>query len=90
MEMIKLTTKEVNNISFKGINILLIFFTAIVFRIFELDNIPGINGDEAWYGVMVQKYLQGEIIDIYTPSGNILNPFYIGSLLLINIVYYYF
>lgn len=62
------------------INILLILIISVLFRIVALDHIPGINGDEAFYGVNVLNALErGRFLD-HTPSGNILNPFYSGLL----------
>ena len=57
---------------------LVILSISIFLRIFALDNIPGISGDEAWYGILALEILAGEVaIDLHTPSGNLLNPFYI-------------
>jgi len=57
---------------------LVILSISIFLRIFALDNIPGISGDEAWYGIVALEILSGEVaIDLHTPSGNLLNPFYI-------------
>jgi hypothetical protein len=50
-------------------------------RIADLDRIPGINGDEAWYGVQVQAFLRGQAWQWRTPSGLPLNPFFIAPLL---------
>ena len=53
---------------------------AMFFRIWKLGNIPGINGDEAWYGVRAAEILnKRELFAIdtwFTPTGNLLNPFY--------------
>ena len=45
-------------------------------RCWHLENIPGINGDEAWSGVQALKLLHGEAISWRTPSGNPINPFF--------------
>jgi hypothetical protein len=45
-------------------------------RSWHLENVPGINGDEAWAGVQALKLLQGEPIEWRTPSGNPINPFF--------------
>ena len=51
-----------------------LLFLAFLARVLWLGNIPGINGDEAWYGLQV---IGNRPISWQTPSGNPLNPFYI-------------
>ena len=46
--------------------------TAILFRLIDLANLPGLNGDEAWYGVQVLRWSAGEPVDWRTPSGNLI------------------
>jgi hypothetical protein len=45
-------------------------------RTWHLENVPGINGDEAWSGVQALKLLRGEPIEWRTPSGNPINLFF--------------
>lgn len=57
----------------------------IFWRARQLDLVPGVNGDEAWYGVQAQRFLDeylygkmlpaAERVDFRTPTGNIWNPF---------------
>jgi len=49
---------------------------AVWFRLWKLDSVPGVNGDEAWYGVQAMTWLGGEPMAWRTPTGNPLNPFY--------------
>jgi len=49
---------------------------AVWFRLWRLDHVPGVNGDEAWYGVQVMSWLRGETVAWRTPTGNPMNPFY--------------
>ncbi len=49
-------------------------------RVVDLDHVPGINGDEAWYGVQLLRIQSGEPFAWRTPTGNLLNPFYFGLL----------
>src|SRR5438270_649405 len=42
--------------------------------------IPGINGDEAWYGVQMESMLAGRPFAWATPSGLPLNPIHVGPL----------
>jgi hypothetical protein len=48
---------------------------AVALRVWRLDNIPGINGDEAWSGVQALRFLNGESVDWRTPHGNPMNLF---------------
>jgi len=50
-------------------------------RVVALDHIPGINGDEAWYGVQMQEWLAGHAPAWRTPTGNPLHPFHSGTVL---------
>ena len=50
--------------------------TAVFLRCWQLGNIPGINGDEAWYGVQALRALNGQAISWTTPTGNPINPFF--------------
>ncbi|MGD9644121.1 MAG: ArnT family glycosyltransferase [Pirellulales bacterium] len=49
---------------------------AVFLRVWHLGNIPGLNGDEAWYGVQALRVLHGESISWRTPTGNPINPFF--------------
>lgn len=54
-----------------------IIVTSLYFRVWMLGNIPGMNGDEAWWGSKVISFLQAEPIDWKTNSGNFTDPFYL-------------
>lgn len=60
--------------------------TGIAARGVWLDRLPGINGDEAWYGVNVNALLAGRDAFLQTPSGNVVNPVHSFPLLLISLV----
>lgn len=54
---------------------------AMFFRFWRLNSIPGLNGDEAWYGMRAFEILSGsELLRDssiwFTPTGNPINPFY--------------
>jgi len=55
--------------------------TALAVRTIALDRWPGINGDEAWYGVNVQEWLHGGTPFVTTGVGNPLSPIHSGLLL---------
>jgi hypothetical protein len=65
----------------------LLFAVAIVFRIIALDHLPGINGDEAYYGWIVMGLKAGEARPLRSGSGLPLNPLYTGLLYLIQLVW---
>lgn len=70
-----------------ALNALLLVAVALWFRCWMLDNIPGINGDEAWYGVMAEELSRGTASSFRTPTGNLLNPFFLGPLVLLHLVF---
>ncbi len=59
--------------------IFMVLIIGISFRGLWLENIPGINGDEAWYGLQLRA---SDPIAWHTPTGNILNPFHMIPLAL--------
>jgi 4-amino-4-deoxy-L-arabinose transferase-like glycosyltransferase len=59
-------------------NVAAIAVVSLWFRVVDLDHLPGVNGDEAWYGVQVLHILAGEPFAYRTPSGLPLNPFFAG------------
>jgi Dolichyl-phosphate-mannose-protein mannosyltransferase len=48
--------------------------------------LPGVNGDEAWYGVQVQDWLRGEPLAWRTPTGNVANLLYLLPLAAVHVV----
>jgi hypothetical protein len=61
---------------FVALNVVGLLIAAVDLRCAGLGNLPGINGDEAWYGVQAELFLHGERIPWRTPSGNLLNPLF--------------
>ncbi len=51
-----------------------LFGVSLVFRLLWLDRIPGIDGDEGWYGVQVTRMLHGKEWSPLTPSKLPINP----------------
>src|ERR1700730_14496009 len=80
LESARLGRSEMRRVTsiLSGLNLLLLFATSLWFRVIDLENIPGINGDEAWCGVQAIHCLAGENFKIWTPTGHILNPFFFG------------
>jgi 4-amino-4-deoxy-L-arabinose transferase-like glycosyltransferase len=56
----------------------LLVATSLWFRVDSLENLPGINGDEAWYGVQAFQIATGRPFALRTPTGLLLNPFFTG------------
>ena len=56
----------------------LVLTGAVVARVWHLGSLPGINGDEAWYGVQAMRFLNGQPVSWFTPSGLPVNPFFTG------------
>jgi 4-amino-4-deoxy-L-arabinose transferase-like glycosyltransferase len=59
-------------------NCIAILCCAVWFRGWELGRIPGVNGDEAWYGVAAERILDRGCVSARTPTGNVLNPFFMA------------
>jgi hypothetical protein len=55
---------------------LVAFAATVVMRVWALGRIPGMNGDEAWYGAHARDLLTGTSIPLSTPTGSPLNPFF--------------
>jgi 4-amino-4-deoxy-L-arabinose transferase-like glycosyltransferase len=68
--------------------VLVLLVAAVALRVWHLANVPGVNGDEAWYGARVMQVLHGEPIPWRTPTGNPINVFYFVPLLLLHAVFH--
>ncbi len=68
-------------------NALGLVLVSVWFRCRTLGNVPGVNGDEAWYGVQaLQMLLQGQYY-AQTPTGNPANPMFLGPVTLLHAVF---
>ncbi|MFO0959376.1 MAG: hypothetical protein U0800_18405 [Isosphaeraceae bacterium] len=54
----------------------LLLAAALMARVAYLETIPGVSGDEAWYGVQMGRVQAGQSYETRTPTGLPLNPFY--------------
>lgn len=52
---------------------------SLFLRFYRLNELPAINGDEAWLGTQVARFLRGEAFQFRTPSGNFISPFFFAS-----------
>ena len=62
----------------------LIVAAAIAMRIYGIGRMPGILGDEGWYGVQIQRLLAGTGGEWRTPTGNVPGVIHYGSLALLH------
>lgn len=63
--------------------IAVVVLIAVAFRFYELGRLPGLNGDEAWYGAKLNQWRAGEKVDWRTPTGNFPGPLHLGGLALL-------
>ena len=70
---------------FLTLNALALVIAAVFLRCHALGTIPGFNGDEAWYGIRAWQILHGGGQDWNTPTGNPLNPLFVGPLALLHL-----
>jgi hypothetical protein len=70
-----------------AVNAVALLAVALLMRAWRLGNIPGINGDEAWYGVHAIALARGESIDWWTPTGNPINVFFLFPLAALHAVF---
>ncbi len=59
-----------------GVCVFLFLAVSLWFRVWKLGSVPGLNGDEAWFGNEMLYALRGEPFLWRTPHGNPLNPFW--------------
>ncbi len=72
----KLAERVINRIII--LNVIVMCLVSMWLRVCDLGNLPGVNGDEAWYGVHVSQIMAGRPFALRTPSGLPLNPFFAG------------
>ncbi|HEY1553400.1 MAG TPA: hypothetical protein VGF94_01140 [Kofleriaceae bacterium] len=60
--------------------------TAVCFRLMHLSSIPGINGDEGWWGVQAQAWLHGQPYEARTTSGNAIDMAFLVPLGLVQLL----
>lgn len=60
--------------------LVIVVVAGLLVRMIALDRLPGVNGDEAWYGVNAHLLLDGERPFLRTGAGNILSPLHSGPL----------
>src|SRR5262249_21935674 len=71
-----------------GVAVALVLAVSLWFRCVDLDHVPGVNGDEAYYGITVIELREGHSPPLRTYSGLPLNPFYSGPLFLLHLIWW--
>ena len=56
-----------------------IFLIAVAMRFVWLGSIPGMNGDEAWWGVAALRLVDGDTSWFLTPNQRVPNPFFLAA-----------
>jgi hypothetical protein len=59
-------------------NLIAFFAAALVLRSVDLENTPGVNGDEAFYGFQAECLISGCPLPKATPTGHFINLFHVG------------
>ena len=62
--------------TFVAANCLAVLAVAVALRVWGLNHVPGLNGDEAWMGVQALRFLDGQPVAWLTPTGNPMNVFH--------------
>lgn len=65
----------------------LLVAAGLFFRIHEVHRLPGMHGDEAWYGLQARRLLAGDAVSWRTPTGNVPGIFHLGSLTLLHSIF---
>lgn len=65
----------------------LIIAAGLFLRIYEAHRLPGMHGDEAWYGLQARRLLAGDVVEWRTPTGNVPGILHLGSLILLHAIF---
>lgn len=65
----------------------LIVVLTIFLRLYEVHRLPGMQGDEAWYGLQARLWLRGEEIAWRTPTGNVPGMLHLWSLIFLHALF---
>ena len=64
----------------------LLLGTAIWFRLLRLASVPGLSGDEGWWGVQALAWLAGRPYEPRTTSGNPIDLFFLVPVALLHVI----
>src|SRR3954469_24939036 len=62
-------------------SILGVLVLAFLLRVIDLGHLPGLNGDEAWYGVQIQRLQASLPVVFRAPSGRLSTNIFLAALL---------
>jgi hypothetical protein len=62
----------------------IIVLAGVILRMTDIGRVPGLFGDEAWYGVQTQRLLSGTRAELRTPTGNPIGLIQLSSLTLLH------
>ncbi len=54
---------------------------AFVLRVIDLNSVPGFNGDEAWYGVQIERFQASLPVAFRAPSGRLSSNVFLAAVL---------
>jgi hypothetical protein len=66
--------------------IIVLLGTAMCFRLMYLSSIPGISGDEGWWGVQALAWLSDRPYEAHTTSGNPIDLFFLVPVALVHTI----
>jgi hypothetical protein len=70
-----------------GTTLFVVFLLAFLLRVIDLNNLPGFNADEAWYGVQIERFQASLPVILQAPSGRLsANPFLVAVLAPLQVV----
>src|SRR5262245_53794482 len=69
------------------LNAVLLAIVAVWLRGWQLANIPGVNGDEAWSGVWAWRFAHAEPVEWVTPTGNLVNVFFLLPMAILHAIW---
>ena len=64
-----------------------LILVALALRIYALGRLPGVNADEAWYGIAALEFVNGGRFGMVTPNGNLIGPLQFGELVLLHLFF---
>lgn len=59
----------------------------LILRGYALGRLPGVNADEAWYGIAALEFVDGGRFGMVTPNGNRLGPLQFGELAFLHLFF---
>lgn len=64
-----------------GAVLFVVFLLAFLLRVIDLNNLPGFNGDEAWYGVQIERFQASLPVVVQAPSGRLSTNIFLAAVL---------